>query len=234
MNIGQMSFKKLSEESDYLQLDICGLNKEEALERYKKYNKDIPVILHGDWKKKGFSENNLDTRYLEYIEIINSLKEITKVIGITIHPPARKFMNIDNILTLVKEIEDKTKVLVFIENRSNKSLNISTPEEIVGLSKHHLMTIDIPQLYISCGYDIDKLYNVLGEINHDNVYEYHFANILKKGKHTFVARNILNGDLDLKYIFNLLNKSSYFTLEILGGINTFNINKNVLNKFASK
>lgn len=39
MKVGQISFKKLSDKSDYLQLDICGLNVEEALSKYNAYEK---------------------------------------------------------------------------------------------------------------------------------------------------------------------------------------------------
>ena len=45
MKVGQISFKKLSDKSDYLQLDICGLSTEEALSKYNAYGKKIPVIL---------------------------------------------------------------------------------------------------------------------------------------------------------------------------------------------
>jgi hypothetical protein len=59
IKIGQISYPKLSGVADYLQLDICGLDKEQALNKYRSYNANIPVILHGDWEKKGNNANNL-------------------------------------------------------------------------------------------------------------------------------------------------------------------------------
>ena len=51
--IGIMSIRgKLSDKADYLQLDICGLSANEALDRYISYNTNLPIILHGDWTKK--------------------------------------------------------------------------------------------------------------------------------------------------------------------------------------
>lgn len=59
MKIGQMSFKSVTEKADYLQLDMCGLNRNEVCERYLNFNKSIYIILYGDWSKKGCSENNI-------------------------------------------------------------------------------------------------------------------------------------------------------------------------------
>ena len=229
MKIGQMSFKKLSSNADYLQLDICGYTVEECIDRYKEYNTNIPIILHGDWtkrNKKGTSENNLEFRYKDYIRIINELKVITKVIGITIHPPSKRTMSVDKLIEICSIIKRETNVLVLVENRSNKSLNLSNPEEIIQFSKNNLMTIDIPQLYISCGYDFTKLIDTLTRIETKNVVEVHLANIKK----SFVARKLNDGDLNIDYILKYLNKDAYYTLEILGGINIFNDMKEYLNE----
>ena len=228
LKLGQMSLKSISNKADYLQLDICGLNVEEAVNRYLNYNYDIPVILHGDWTKKGASENNLDKRYKEYINIINELKKYTNVLGFTLHPPTRAKMSLSEMNNIVKEIEKVTSINVFVENRSSSRINLSTPEEIIEYSKEHYMTIDIPQLYISCSYNEDLLIDVLKKINMDNVKEIHLANILRKENHTYVARKINDGCLDIMNIIKLLNKDSYYTLEILGGVNTFNTQSSLL------
>lgn len=52
MKFGQMNIRKVSGKADYVQLDICGLTVEEALDKYKIYA-PLPVILHGDCTKKG-------------------------------------------------------------------------------------------------------------------------------------------------------------------------------------
>lgn len=234
--IGQMSIKKLSNECDYLQLDICGLNVEEAIQKYKNYNSNKkPIILHGDWEKriknslKKPSENNIENRYKDYIDIANELSKCTKVLGITIHPPYRKKVEWDNFIHICDLIK-QSNINVFVENRSSKKIYLSTGKEIIDYSQKHFMTIDIPQLYISCNYNEDYLIQVLKEINMNNVKEIHFANILRKEKHTFVGRKIQDGILDLSNIVKYLNKNAYYTLEILGGVNTFNNQKIILEK----
>lgn len=228
MLIGQMSIPKLSSKADYLQLDVCGLSVEDAINRYLKYDSKLPVIIHGDWTKKGASENNLKIRLNDYIEIINRLKEITTVYGITIHPPTRKTMSLDEMIDICNKIKEDTNIDVFVENRSNKRMWLSDIDEIIQFSKNNLMTIDIPQLYISCGYNQDLLIDTLEKINMENVVEIHLANILKKEKNTFVARKLIDGDLDLDKIIPLLNKKAYYTLEILGGLPTFESQRELL------
>lgn len=228
MLIGQMSIPKVSEKANYLQLDVCGLSVEKAIDRFLKYNTELPVIIHGDWTKKGASENNLTQRVDDYIEIINKLKEMTTVYGITIHPPTRKTMSLDEMISICNKIKEDTNINVFVENRSNSRIWLSNIEEIIEFSKNYLMTIDIPQLYISCGYNQDLLIDTLKKINMENVSEIHLANILKKEKNTFVARKLNDGDLDLDKIIPLLNKKAFYTLEILGGLPTFESQKNIL------
>lgn len=228
MLIGQMSIPKLSSKADYLQLDVCGLSIEDAINRYLKYDSKLPVIIHGDWTKKGASENNLKIRLNDYIEIINRLKDITNVYGITIHPPTRKTMPLNEMIEICNKIKENTNIDVFVENRSNKRMWLSDIDEIIEFSKDNLMTIDIPQLYISCGYNQDLLIDTLEKINMENVVEIHLANILKKDKNTFVARKLIDGDLDLDKITPLLNKKAYYTLEILGGLPTFESQRELL------
>lgn len=233
MKIGQISYKgkQTSKSADYIQLDICGLNREEAIEKYKNYHTTLPVILHGDWKKDvvkkdgskiKVSENNLRTRKNDYIEIINAFKDITTVLGFTLHPPYRTKMKLDELKEIVKFIENKSKIEVFVENRSNKYLLLSDNNEIIEFSQDNIMTIDIPQLYISSGYDFELLINTLNNINKMNIREIHLANIIKKERNTFVGRKLNDGELDIPRILNTLQDiDPYYTLEILGGINTF-------------
>lgn len=240
MKIGQMSFPRLSNNADYLQLDVAGLTVEEAINKYKNYNTDLPIILHGDWEKrsknipKGTSENNLDIRYKDYIDMINKLKDLTNVLGITIHPTKRNKMSLEENLKYIKEISLKTNIDVFIENRSSKLLNLSLPEEIIECSQNNLMTIDIPQLYISCGYNYELLIDILKKLNMDNIKEFHLANIKRNGSHTFVGRKLNDLDCELN-ISEIMRKipitdNTFITLEILGGINVFDNMKSFLKK----
>lgn len=234
MLIGQMSIPKISSKADYLQLDVCGLSIENAINRYLKYNTKLPVIIHGDWTKKGASENNLKVRLNDYIEIINRLKEITTVYGITIHPPTRKTMSLNEMIDICNKIKEYTNIDVFVENRSNSRIWLSDTDEIIEFSKNNLMTIDIPQLYISCKYNEDLLIDTLKKINMENVVEIHLANILKKEKNTFVARKLTEGDLDIDKIIPLLNKKAFYTLEILGGLPTFEGQRELLLNITQK
>ena len=227
MKIGQITniHKQLDMSADYLQLDICGLDKNSALEKLIEYKKKNPylkeIILHGDWEKKGFSENNIDNRFAEYIDIINELSKHINIKGITIHPVNRNKYTYEEFIEYCNKISMYTSV--FIENRSAKNKYLSSPEEIIAASNKFKITLDIPQLYISCGYDKNKFEEVLNKINHKNVYEYHLGNIKKTNKNTFVARRLNDpeGILDYQCIKKYLNKDSLFTLEILGGNKIF-------------
>ncbi|MGG7130958.1 hypothetical protein [Clostridium perfringens] len=224
MKFGQMSLKKISDKADYLQLDICGLSLEEAIERYNSYGKNIPIILHGDWYKKvnGIyqNEDNLKLRASEYKKIICELKKHTEVLGITIHPPKRKKYSIEEIISVCEDIKS-VGVDVFIENRSDSRLNISNPLEVIELSNKHIMTIDIPQLYIACGYNKETFLDTLNSINWSNVQELHLSNVKNKR----VAVKLECGELDyikiLKIIQSKAKKSFYITFEVIGSCKTF-------------
>lgn len=221
MKIGQMTFNKISNNADYLQLDMCGLSAKETLNRYLSYKKDIGVILHGDWSKKGCSENNILSRVEEYVLAIKLLQEVTTIYGITIHPPFKTKVDFQIFLNACRVIENETKISVFIENRSNQKLWLSSPDEIVDFSQNHCMTIDIPQLFISCKYDISILERTLSKINWDNVKELHLSNIKREPSHTYVARRLLDGILNYENIFKYFINVEYSTLEILGGCRVF-------------
>lgn len=234
--IGIMSIRgKLSDKADYLQLDICGLSANEALDRYISYNTNLPIILHGDWTKKDCSENNIRVRKEDYFYIIKLLQEKgVNILGFTIHPPARTKYSFDSFLEICNEIEHLTNVPIFIENRSAKNLWLSSPEEIVSFSNQHSMTIDIPQLYISCGYSKEYFIETLNKINKNNISEYHMGNLIRKEKHTYVARNLEEGEISFQNILALLNpKNTYITLEILGGNSTFEKNKTFIERTLS-
>lgn len=243
MKFGQMSLNKLSPKADYLQLDICGLCPEDALLKYKKYGIEIPVILHGDWTKNGHSENNVADRYICYIEIIKLLQEETEVLGFTMHPPYRKKVLFEDFLKYCNDIEKATGVNLFIENRSNKNIWLSMPHEIIEFSekKNWLsmvnepiefsekmkMTIDLPQLYISCMYDSNLFYHIVRFINWKNVSEVHIGNIKRTEKNSFVARRINDGLIDFSKIIDNFKEIPYGTIEILGGVKTFEEEMNV-------
>lgn len=233
MKFGQItnSYKKYSTQVDYIQFDVCGLNKNESVEKLKetleKNNHIKDIILHSDWTKKGCSENNLPTRINDYIEIYNELSKYVNVIGITLHPMFRSKTSLDDFLELALKLNKYMKV--FIENRSSSKILISQPNDIIDISSKHDMTIDIPQLFISCKYNYNLFLETLSKINWDNVKEIHLANIKRVGNRTFVGRSLDDGELNINDLKPYLN-NKLITLEILGGINTFEKNIDILKK----
>lgn len=227
MKFGQISnaYKKYSNAIDYLQFDICGLSVSEASTRLRETlfkNPNIKsIILHSDWTKKGCSENNFPSRKKDYIDIYNELSKRIPVIGITLHPMFRSKISLEDFLVLVTQLEEHMDV--FIENRSNSKILISKPNEIIDLSHIKKMTIDIPQLLISCGYSYEYFLEVLKNINWANVKEIHLANIKKDGTRTYVGRSLDDGIINIKDITPFLT-NKLVTLEILGGANIFNSN----------
>jgi hypothetical protein len=221
MLYGQMSIPKLSGKADYIQLDICGLNAKESVERYLAYETNLPVILHGDWEKKGNSENNIEQRLADYVDIINNLVRHTKIIGFTMHPTFRKKVAFEDFLFFCNELTKETGIPVFIENRSNQKIWLSTPEEIIDFSFKHTMTIDLPQLFISCQFNHEVFKDTLSKIYWENVKELHMANIKRQPPRTFVARKLIDGELHFPDIFHFFEAVPYITFEILGGVPTF-------------
>lgn len=221
MKFGQMSIPKLSINADYLQLDICGHSPEDALIRYEAYQTNLPVVLHGDWTKKGFSENNIKSRLADYVEIVKNLQKKTTVLGFTMHPTFRNKMSFDEFWSYCKQLEEQTGIEVWIENRSNSRIWLSDPQEIAEFSKKHTMTIDIAQLYISCGYSNEVLIETLLKIEWRNIREMHMANVKRTEKNTFVARKLIDGNMDIQSFFHHFIDVPYWTFEILGGVPTF-------------
>lgn len=233
MKFGQItnSHKKYSTDIDYLQFDICGLSTIDAVNKLNETLDKNPhvskIILHSDWTKKGCSENNLPTRIYDYIDIHSELSKYIDIIGITLHPMFKNKISLSNFLELVDRLEEHMSV--FIENRSNSRILISTPQEIINLSESRKMTIDIPQLLISCNYNYDLFKTTLSKINWDNVKEIHIANIKRDGNRTYVGRSLNDGIININDITPFLNKK-YLTLEILGGVKIFEANVNIINK----
>lgn len=231
MKLGQITnpHKKYSMSCDYIQFDICGLSKEESLEKFKEVKSKNPhlssIILHSDWTKKGCSENNLPYRISEYIEIYKELNKYTSVIAITLHPMFKSKISFDNFLKLVEQLEEHLPV--YIENRSNARILISTPEEIIHLSKLKYMTIDIPQLLISCNYDYNLFLDTISKINWDNVKEIHLANIKRDNNKTYVGRSLEDGIINIRDLASLF-EDKLITFEILGGVNIFEKNIDII------
>ena len=69
MKFGQMSIQKISPVADFLQLDICGLDTEQTLNRYRKYQSKIPVILQVIGLKGVMKTTFLKERGLKNIRI---------------------------------------------------------------------------------------------------------------------------------------------------------------------
>lgn len=231
MRFGQItnSYKKYSQLCDYIQFDICGLNKEESILKLRDTLHKNPhissVMLHSDWTKKGYSENNLPVRINDYIEIYNELSKTINVIGITLHPMFRSKSSLEDFLSLVEKLE--LFLPVYIENRSNSKILVSKPDEIISLSQVKLMTIDIPQLLISCNYEYDLFIKTLNCINWDNIKEIHLANLKRDGNRTYVGRSLDDGVINIKDIVPFI-KNKYITLEILGGEKTFERNIDII------
>ncbi|WCK57072.1 hypothetical protein PP175_28195 (plasmid) [Aneurinibacillus sp. Ricciae_BoGa-3] len=120
-----------------------------------------------------------------------------------------------------KDIEQQTDISVFIENRSNEKIWLSNPEEIIEFSTKHLMTIDFAQLFISCGFNQDVFRRTLEKIQWRNIKELHVANIKRDGNRTYVARKLDDGMLRLQDLTSHFEYVPYATLEILGGVPTF-------------
>lgn len=231
MKFGQITntYKKYSKICDYIQFDICGLNKDESILKLHKTLSINPhisnIILHSDWTKKGCSENNLPTRIDDYIEIYKELSKHINIIGITLHPMFRSKSSLDNFLSLVEKLE--VYLPTYIENRSNSKILISKPDEIVHLSQLKPMTIDIPQLLISCNYNYDLFLKTINCINWNNIKEIHLANLKRDGNRTYVGRSLDDGIIDIKDIIPFIN-DKYITLEILGGEKVFEKNINII------
>lgn len=227
MKFGQITnrYHKYSTKNNYIQFDICGLKKDEAVNKLKDaLNKNEclnEIILHSDWTKKGNSENNFPSRLNDYIEIYTALSKYINVIGLTLHPMFRNKIDLNIFLSLVNQLE--VHMPVFIENRSNSKILISKPNEIIELSQYKHMTIDIPQLLISCDYNYDLFLKTLSKIKWDNVREIHLANLKRVDGRCFVGRSLDDGVINIKDIAPYL-KNKLITLEILGGINTFERN----------
>lgn len=231
MKFGQITnnHKKYSQKCDYIQFDICGLNKDEAVIKLKetlnKNNHIASIILHSDWTKKGFSENNFPTRINDYIEIYKELSKYINIIAITLHPMFRKKSSLEEFLGLVEKLE--SYMPVYIENRSNSQILISKPDEIIYISQFKKMTIDIPQLFISCNYNYEKFLNTINYINWYNVQEVHLGNLKRDGNRTYVGRSLDDGIININDFISLL-KDKYTTLEILGGEKIFEKNLDII------
>ena len=236
MRIGQMTLPRVSEKADYIQLDACGLSAVEVMSRYEKYNTDKPIIVHGDWTKKGASENDIlkEDRQQEYVEMLLALKEKTEVLAVTMHPPFRNKTTLEDFVQIVNKMKEQTGVPIFIENRSNSKIWVSNSEEIIELSKQVEMTIDIPQLFISCGYSEDKMIETLENCYLPNIKELHFANIMRKDGRSYVARKLYDGVLDLTKLTSIVKKTPYITFEILGGVQTFEDQVDIIKEWVSK
>lgn len=234
IKLGQISnqYNKYSTKLDYLQFDICGLGVDEVNKKALKVLENAPnikgIILHSDWSKRGCSENNFPYRYKDYINISKELSKYFNIIGITLHPMFRSKISDVEFLSIYKELNKE--VPTFIENRSNHKILFSKPDEVIDLSQKYTMTIDIPQLYISCGYNKELFLDTLKGINWCNVKEIHLANLKVDGNRTYVGRSIDDGVLDIEKIKHYL-KDKYITLEILGGIATFERNKEIIYRY---
>lgn len=227
MKIGQMAFNRKSHISDFIQLDMCGIDKEAAILKFNSVSEGTTVILHGDWTKKGASENNIvqETRIQEYIDVIEYVKSKFDLVGITVHPPFKSKVPLTDFLEVVNRIELQTGCSIFIENRSNHKIHFSKPNEVVELTNIHSATIDIPQLYIACEYNEELFYETLTRLNWQNVEEIHLANLKRDGTRSYVGRKLNDSDgvLDIPRIVSYIKEqvNPYFTLEILGGVPTF-------------
>lgn len=224
MNIGQISYRRISPHSDYVLLNICGMKAQEAIE-YAALHETKPFILHGDWNKQGCHENNFlkTDRRSEYVAVIQALQPQYELKGFCLHPVYRTKSSLLDFLSLKEQFEDQAGIPIFVENRSHQGILLSRSTEIIHTSQRHLMTIDIPQLFISCGYDEESTIQTLRQLSWENVKEIHLANVCRMDGRTYVGRRLSdpNGLLDIRKYIPFLKQVNQVTLEILGGVRVF-------------
>ncbi|TCK01350.1 UNVERIFIED_ORG: hypothetical protein BDK47_11641 [Anoxybacillus amylolyticus] len=220
MLIGQMGYQARSPWADYIQLDVCGKSVAEVCQQWETRPSER-VILHGDWTKKGASENDIGERWYAYVEMIRALKLKTHILGITLHPPSRRQWSLSSFLEICCLIENETNVPVFVENRSDSSRWFSSIDEILRGSESVRMTIDLPQLWISCRYDNSLFLSVCEQLQKKSIGELHIANARRVNGRTYVGRKLNDGEIWIEDALQLLSHVPLGTLEILGGATTF-------------
>lgn len=224
MNIGQISYRKIAPKSSHVLLNICGMKEQEATQ-YALLHKTKPFILHGDWNKQGCHENNFlkNDRRSEYVDVIRALQAQYELKGFCLHPVYRTKSSLSDFLSLKEQFEEEAGIPIFVENRSHQGILLSRPTEIIHTSHHHQMTIDIPQLFISCGYDENLTLQTLKQLCWSNVKEIHLANVCRLDGRTYVGRRLSdpNGLLDIPKYVPFLKQVEHITLEILGGVRVF-------------
>ncbi|BBW98883.1 hypothetical protein [Geobacillus subterraneus] len=220
MLVGQMGYQARSCWADYVQLDVCGKSVTDVCQQWEVHPCER-VILHGDWTKRGASENDIGKRWREYVEMILALKAKTHVLGITIHPPSRRQWPLSSFLEICGWIEREACVPVFVENRSDSSRWFSSVEEILKGLEFVRMTIDLPQLWISCRYDNSLFLSVCERLQRAPIGELHVANAKRINGRTYVGRKLNDGEIWLEEALQRLSHVPLGTLEILGGAATF-------------
>jgi hypothetical protein len=190
---------KISKMADYVQLNICGLNAIEVVQKYFLYEIDKPIILLGDYdsKKRNAHEDNMlkADRIYEVKDAIKSLQAFgAEILAITFQPVTREGLrnlgftiSFDEYIAKLNEIYH---VPVFVKNRYNKEFFLSTPEEVVNFSHKFKMTLDGVLLLKSCNNDVGCFMDTLEKINWDNVCEIHV-------KHMSFGENGLQGEKEL-------------------------------------
>ncbi len=178
---GQMltSPKNISKDADYLQLSINGKNASMVLSQLEKTH-GIPVFLHGDYGNSGrdnaiFDDNRMD----EIAGLVLKAKKTCPIYGLTMHSPRKSFArakgkDFSDMIRRIEELQKETNIPVTLEHRSSDDFSVSSLEEITALGKAPI-TIDIPALYISAGYNASRLKKSLEGLNSFNVIELHLG-----------------------------------------------------------
>jgi hypothetical protein len=173
---------RISNLADYVQFNICGLNSIEVVQRYFMYKINKPIVLLGDYYSeiRNTTEDDMlkASRIYEIKEIIKSLKAFgAEILGITFQPVTRNglkaFGEKVTFEEYAKKINDIYDIPVFIKNRYNKEIFLSTPEEIIEFSKKFKTAIDGQLLFKTCEANEKLFIDTLRKINWENVWKYH-------------------------------------------------------------
>lgn len=222
---GQIGSKNLSKKADYIQLDCCGLTAKEVVEKYLSYKTQKPVMLHGDWEKKGCSANSLFSkeRRKEYLNITSRLNKLTVILGFTIHPPTKSKASLKELIEIQRDLIHYSGVPFYMENRSQGRFKLSKLDEILEYIRSSMMTIDLPQLYISTYKEGIDFYEALRMLSlySLNIRELHIGNVKRINGRHYVGRKIDDGLIDIKKSIKILGYKGPMTFEVLGGIKAF-------------
>lgn len=224
--------KQISDEADYFQVDISGIDKNEFIEKYTGLPEGSSIILSADWEKNT-TPNSIytDERQQEYVELVDYCNQYYNVLMLQLHPPTggkKRQERMNQFNEVLESLLNYVDAPVSVENRSSSKFLCSNPDEIAALTDNVYITIDIPQYLIGNNFNYEELNQVL-ESNSDKIIELHCGDIMEKKGRRYVAQPINTGIIDWdKVDFDTASNVNYRTIEVLGGKNRFENSKHIL------